>query len=56
MSIVFPLLQAEIKRLQEANKIASRERQLMLMQSEEIQRIRQSAQKVWQTLQLIEVM
>ncbi|XP_013412629.1 centrosome-associated protein 350 isoform X2 [Lingula anatina] len=38
--------QAEIKRLQEANRIASRERQLLLQQHQEIARLRQSAQQV----------
>lgn len=41
----FPL-QAEIKRLQEQNEAASRERQLILQQHEEISRLRNQTQKV----------
>lgn len=39
-------LQAEIKRLQEQNEAASRERQLILQQHEEISRLRNQTQKV----------
>ncbi|XP_064650175.1 centrosome-associated protein 350-like isoform X3 [Lineus longissimus] len=38
--------QAEIKRLREASRVASKERQLMLYQQQEIQRLRQSAAQV----------
>lgn len=38
--------QAEIKRMREANKAASRERQLLLQQREEINRLRQSTKQV----------
>ena len=38
--------QAEIKRLQEANRAASKERQFMLKQSQEIARLRQSTHQV----------
>lgn len=38
--------QAEIKRLQEANRAASKERQLLLLQSQEIAKMRQSTKQV----------
>ena len=40
------IFQAEIKRMREANKAASRERQLLLQQREEINRLRQSTKQV----------
>lgn len=40
------MFQAEIKRMREANKAASRERQLLLQQREEISRLRQSTKQV----------
>ena len=43
-------LQAEIKRLQEASKAASKERQFLLKQSQEIARLRQSTQQVCETV------
>ncbi|XP_051965013.1 centrosome-associated protein 350 isoform X2 [Xyrauchen texanus] len=42
--------QAEIKRLQEANKAARRERQLLLKQQEEIERMRQTTLKLKERL------
>ncbi|XP_064416522.1 centrosome-associated protein 350 isoform X2 [Latimeria chalumnae] len=42
--------QAEIKRLQEANKAARKERQLILKQQEEIERIRQTTMKLQEKL------
>lgn len=42
--------QAEIKRLQEANKAARRERQLLLKQQEEIERMRHSTLRLKERL------
>ncbi|XP_072367844.1 centrosome-associated protein 350-like isoform X3 [Scyliorhinus torazame] len=42
--------QAEIKRLQEANRAARKERQLILKQQEEIQRMRQTTMKIQEKL------
>ncbi|XP_030063866.1 centrosome-associated protein 350 [Microcaecilia unicolor] len=46
--------QAEIKRLQEANKAARKERQLILKQQEEIERIRQTTMKLQEKLKSAE--
>ncbi|CAJ0922200.1 unnamed protein product, partial [Ranitomeya imitator] len=46
--------QAEIKRLQEANKAARRERQLILKQQEEIQRIQNSTLRIQEKLKSAE--
>lgn len=43
-------IKAEIKRLQEANKAARKERQLILKQQEEIERIRQTTMKLQEKL------
>ena len=40
------LLQAEIKRLMAANRAASYERRLLLLQQEEIARLRKTTQKI----------
>eukprot|EP00079_Xenopus_tropicalis_P024835 XP_012817879.1 PREDICTED: centrosome-associated protein 350 isoform X1 [Xenopus tropicalis] len=47
--------QAEIKRLQEANKAARRERQLILKQQEEIQRIQNSTLRLQEKLKSAEI-
>lgn len=46
--------QAEIKRLQEANKAARRERQLLFKQQEEIERIRHTTLKLKERLKSAE--
>lgn len=38
--------QAQLKRLREANRVASRERHLLILQQQEIQRLKQTAQQV----------
>lgn len=48
-SVTF-VTQAEIKRLQEANKAARRERQLLLKQQEEIERMRHSTLRLKERL------
>lgn len=45
-------VQAEIKRLQEANKAARKERQLIMKQQQEIQRMRQTTLKLHERLKL----
>lgn len=44
MDLVFPYVQAEIQRLQEASKQASQERKMLLKQQEDINKIRKSSQ------------
>lgn len=44
------VFQAEIKRLQEANKAARKERQLLLKQQEEIERMRNSTLRLKERL------
>lgn len=50
--MLYPVLpiKAEIKRLQEANKAARKERHLILKQQEEIERIRQTTMKLQEKL------
>ncbi|XP_077439763.1 centrosome-associated protein 350 isoform X2 [Vanacampus margaritifer] len=45
--------QAEIKRLQEANKVARKEKQLLLKQQEEIERMRTSTQRLKERLKSV---
>lgn len=50
LCLIFYPQKAEIKRLQEANKAARKERQLILKQQVEIERIRQTTMKLQEKL------